>query len=158
MKRIRKPINRLTARWCISVCVNKYESYGMIHYHHYTRRRPLKFNLITLPFPINQPSLLQINFFKFLLDLCSYSGGVPAIQLFKSKPLKFKAVLTLIRKSWKKIQNAGPSPSAFYGKKSSAALHHFVYIPMLWNFYPIALGDGPKKCHIFLFSTAYFLS
>ena len=32
----------------------------------------------------------------------------------------FKLRLTLIRESWKKIQNAGPSPSAFRGKKSRA--------------------------------------
>ena len=44
--------------------------------------------------------------------------------------------LILIRESWKKIQNAGPSPSAFSGKKiQSAALNHFVYVPMFWNFF-----------------------
>ena len=59
-----------------------------------------------------------------------------------------------------KIQNAGLSPSAFYGENiQSAALNHFVYVPMSFEFFPeIALGDGPKKWHIFLFSTAYFPS
>ena len=55
----------------------------------------------------------------------------------------------------------GPlSPSVFCGKKiQSAALNHFVYVPMFWIFFPeIALGDGPKKWHIFLFNTAYFPS
>ena len=57
-----------------------------------------------------------------------------------------------------KIQNAAPSPSAFCGKKiQSAAFHHFVNVPMFWNFFSeSAIGDCPKKSHIFLFSTAYF--
>ena len=43
--------------------------------------------------------------------------------------------LTLIRESWEKIQNAGPSPSVFCGGKiQSAALRRFVYISMLWIF------------------------
>ena len=33
----------------------------------------------------------------------------------------------------------------------------FVYVSVLWIFFPeIVLGDGPKKWHIFLFSTASF--
>ena len=47
----------------------------------------------------------------------------------------------------------------FRKKIQSEALHHFVYVPMFWNFFPeIALGDGPKKWHVFLFSTANFPS
>ena len=44
----------------------------------------------------------------FLLILGSYQSCIESI------------LLTLIRESWKKIQNAGPSPSAFRGKKSRA--------------------------------------
>ena len=65
--------------------------------------------------------------------------------------------LTLIRESWKKIQNAGLSPSAFRGKNPERSVASFVYVPVLWIFFPEnALGDGPKKWHIFLFSTASF--
>ena len=35
---------------------------------------------------------------------------------------------TLIRESWKKIQNAGPSPSAFSGKKSRAQCCCILYM------------------------------
>ena len=74
--------------------------------------------------------------------------------------LKSLLFLTLIRESWKKIQNAGPSPSVFCGKNiQSAALNQFVYVSVLWIFFPeITLGDGPKKWHIFFFSAAYFPS
>ena len=37
-------------------------------------------------------------------------------KIFRKKIIE----LTLIRESWKKIQNAGPSPSVFCGKKSRA--------------------------------------
>ena len=44
--------------------------------------------------------------------------------------------LTLILESRKKIQNAGPSPSVFCGKKiQSAALRRFVYVSVLWIFF-----------------------
>ena len=67
-------------------------------------------------------------------------------------------VLTLIRESWKKIQNAGPSPSAFRGKNPERSVASFIYVSVLWIFFPeLALGHGPKKWHTFLFSTAYFL-
>ena len=37
--------------------------------------------------------------------------------------------LTLIRE---KIQNAGPSPSAFRGKNPEYSVASFVYVPVLW--------------------------
>ena len=66
--------------------------------------------------------------------------------------------LTLIRESWKQIQNAGPSPSVFCGKKiQSAALNQFVYVPVLWNFFPeSALGDGLKNSQIRLIKMIFF--
>ena len=47
----------------------------------------------------------------------------------------------------KNIQNAGPSPSVFCGKKiQSAALNQFVYVSVLRIFFSeITLGDGPQK-------------
>ena len=43
------------------------------------------------------------------------------------------------------------------GKNSERSIASFVCVPMLWNFFPAsALGDGPRKWHIFLFSAAYF--
>ena len=69
-----------------------------------------------------------------------------------------KESLTLIRESWKINPKRGTVTERVLRKKiQRAALHHFVYVPMFWNFFPeSALGDGPKKWHIFLFSTAYF--
>ena len=46
----------------------------------------------------------------------------------------------------------------FREKIQSAALHHLCMF-LCFGFFPeSALGDGPKKWHIFLFSTAYFPS
>ena len=58
-----------------------------------------------------------------------------------------------------KIQNAGPSPSVFSGKKiRSAALNQFVYVSVLWIFFPGNCARWrSQKWHIFLFSAAYFL-
>ena len=55
--------------------------------------------------------------------------------------------LTFIGESWKTIENAGPSPSAFSGKKSRApASHQFVYVYVLWMFFSEStLGEGPKN-------------
>ena len=41
---------------------------------------------------------------------------------------------SLIRESWKTIQNAGPSPSALFGEEiQSTVLHQFVYASDLWK-------------------------
>ena len=64
---------------------------------------------------------------------------------------------TFIRVFKTKIQNARPSPSVFSGKNPECVIASFVYVFVLWIFFSeIALGNGPKKWHIFLFSTAYF--
>ena len=43
--------------------------------------------------------------------------------------------LTLIRESWKQIQNAGPSPRAFRGKQNpECSVASFVIVSVLWNF------------------------
>ena len=58
-----------------------------------------------------------------------------------------------------KIQIAGPSPSAFRGKNSRAQRCIICICFCGSDFFPeIALGDGPKKWHIFLFSAAYLPS
>ena len=45
----------------------------------------------------------------------------------------------------------------FAEKNPERSVVSFVYVPVLWNFFPeSALGDGPKKWHIFLFSTESF--
>ena len=61
--------------------------------------------------------------------------------------------LTLIREFWKKIQNAGPSPSAFRGKKiQSAALHHLYMILLLWIFFRNARSVTVPKNGIYFCS------
>ena len=65
-----------------------------------------------------------------------------AVQIeenFKNNP-KFQTEifffdLTLILESWKKIQNAGPSPRVLRKKIQSAALRRFVYVSVLWIFF-----------------------
>ena len=83
------------------------------------------------------------------------AAATKKMLILKLNTLKVKLV-ALIRESWKN-QNAGPSLSVFSDKKiRSAALHH-LYIILCFGFFPeITLGHGPKKWHIFLFSTAYF--
>ena len=62
--------------------------------------------------------------------------------------------LTLIREFWKKIQNAGPSPSAFRGKKiQSAALHH-LYMFLCFGFF-LANGIYFSSAGIFSLIFAY---
>ena len=59
--------------------------------------------------------------------------------------------LTLIRESWKKIQNAGPSPSAFSGKKSITQRCIICICSHALDFFPdFALGDGLKMAYIFI--------
>ena len=59
----------------------------------------------------------------------------PYVEVYKETYYRYN-ILTLIRESWKKIQNAGPSPSVFCGKKiQSAALNQFVYVSKLWIFF-----------------------
>ena len=46
---------------------------------------------------------------------------------------------------------------AHFAETKSAALHHlYMFVCFEFFFSENALGDGPKKWHIFLFSTAYF--
>ena len=62
--------------------------------------------------------------------------------------MTMESLVRLVTASW------GPSASAFRGKKIQSVAS-FVYVPVLWIFFSeTALGDGPKKWHIF--STAYF--
>ena len=55
-------------------------------------------------------------------------------QILKKVRLLLIYILTLIRESWKKIQNAGPSPSAFSGKNPERSVASFVYVSVLWFF------------------------
>ena len=72
--------------------------------------------------------------------------AISAFRLTRKKLRDSIFYLTLIRESWKKIQNAGPSPSVFCGKKiRSAALRRFVYVSVLWFFPKMTLGHGPKN-------------
>ena len=65
--------------------------------------------------------------------------------------------LTLIREFRKKFKMWDRHRARFTGKNPERSVASFVYVPLLWIFFPEnALGDGPKKWHIFLFSTAYF--
>ena len=68
--------------------------------------------------------------------------------------------LTLILESRKKSKTRDHHRACFAGKKNqSAALMRFLYVSVLWIFFPEnTLGHGLKKWHIFLFSAAYFLS
>ena len=77
----------------------------------------------------------------------------------KGGDLKY-GYLTLILESWKKNPKRGTITEGVLRKKiQSAALRRFVYVSVLWIFFPDnTLGHGPKKWHIFLFSAAYFLS
>ena len=64
---------------------------------------------------------------------------------------------SLIRESWKKKSKTRDHHRAYFAEKKiqSAALRRFVYVSELWNFFPEnTLHYGPKKWHIFLFSTA----
>ena len=55
----------------------------------------------------------------------------------------FHDSLTLIRE--KNTKRGTVTERVLREKIQSAALHHFVYVSMLWNFFPeSALGDGPK--------------
>ena len=64
--------------------------------------------------------------------------------------------LILIRESWAKIQIAGPSPSAFFGKQiQSAALHQSVYVSVLWILSAKRARWRSQKWHTFLFRVAY---
>ena len=57
-----------------------------------------------------------------------------------------------------KIQNAGPSPSAFYEKKSKAQHCIILYMFPCFGFFSGKRARWwSQKWHIFLFSTAYFL-
>ena len=78
---------------------------------------------------------------------CSYfAKNKRFTQIFMVLRL-FRAEISTLNpcESWKKIQNAGPSPSVFCGKKiQSVALRRFVYVSVLWIFFPQnTLGDGP---------------
>ena len=112
--------------------------------------------------------LTDENFLDQIQFICPYNS------IFNRKVSKFSIIsvgwnsviktstkkmpcLTLIRESSKKSKTRDHNRARSLEKIQSAALNHFVYGPMLWNFFPeSALGDGPKKWHIFLFRTAYF--
>ena len=65
--------------------------------------------------------------------------------------------LTLIRESWKKSKTQDRHRARFAEKYPERSVASFVYVPVLWNFFlESALGDCPRKWHIFLFSAAYF--
>ena len=67
--------------------------------------------------------------------------------------------LTLIREFWKKIKNAGPSPSAFRGKKiQSVALHHFVYVSVFLIFFPKTRSAMVPKNDIYFCSSRHIFS
>ena len=57
---------------------------------------------------------------------------------------------SLTRESWEKSPKCGTITERVCRKKiQSVALHHFVYVSVLWNFFPkSALGDGPKNSRI----------
>ena len=78
-------------------------------------------------------------------------------QFFSEKAFKLK-VLTLIRESRKKNPKRGTVTERVSWKKSRA--QHWINLytfPCFGFFLENTLGHGPKKWHIFLFSTAYFL-
>ena len=73
-------------------------------------------------------------------DLPSLSIKYVTMQIPQKNPKRGTVTESVLRK---KIQ--------------SAALNQFVYVSVLWIFFPEnTLGHGPKKWHIFLFITAYF--
>ena len=75
-------------------------------------------------------------------DLPSLSIKYVTMQIPQKNPKRGTVTESVLRK---KIQ--------------SAALNQFVYVSVLWIFFPeITLGDGPKKWHIFFFSAAYLPS
>ena len=80
--------------------------------------------------------------FEFDNQLCQ-AASKEIISKIYTKHVK----LTVVRESWEKNPKRGIiAERVFRGKIESVALHHFVYVPMFWNFFPqSALGDGPKN-------------
>ena len=57
----------------------------------------------------------------------------------------------------KNLKHGTVTERVSWEKNPELSVASFLYVPVLWNFFPeSALGDGPKKWHIFLFSTASF--
>ena len=65
-------------------------------------------------------------------------------------------LLTLIRESWKKSKTRDRHRARYAGKKYRAQRCTICMCSCALDFFPeIALGDGPRKWHIFLLSAAY---
>ena len=86
----------------------------------------------------------------FKSNLCSIIWNA-LVTLFN-----FSNGLTLNREFWKKIQNAGPSECVSRKKIQNAALHQFVYVSVLWIFFPKARSVTlPKMAYNYI---SYFCS